>query len=102
MKKSAPDPSDEFPEDPVEVPINGELDLHTFRPNEVREIVPEYIDACLERGIYSLRIIHGKGTGTLRELVHKKLRQNPHVLRFRLGDEQTGSWGATLVTLKRS
>ena len=95
---------DESPEDPVEVPITGELDLHTFRPKEVRELVPDYIDACLEREIYSLRIIHGKGTGTLRELVHKKLRQHPSVASFRLGDEQTGSWGATLVQLhaKRS
>ena len=89
------------PEDPVEIPITGELDLHTFRPKEVRELVPDYIDECLRRGIYSLRIIHGKGTGTLRELVHKKLRQHPAVANFRLGDEQTGSWGATLVQLHR-
>ena len=92
----------ESPEDPIEVPITGELDLHTFRPKEVRELVPDYIDECLRRGIYSLRIIHGKGTGTLRELVHKKLRQHSAVASFRLGDEQTGSWGATLVQLHES
>lgn len=86
--------------DPVEIPITGELDLHTFRPREVRELVPDYIEACLDKGIFRLRIIHGKGTGALRELVHAKLRQNPHVLRFRLGDETTGGWGATLVTLR--
>lgn len=91
----------EVPEDPVEIPITGELDLHTFRPKEVRELIPDYIDECRARGILSLRIVHGKGTGTLRELVHKKLRQNPHVESFRLGDEQTGSWGATLVRLKQ-
>ena len=89
----------ESPEDPIEVPITGELDLHTFRPKEVRELVPDYIDECLRRGIYSLRIIHGKGNGPLRELVHKKLRQHSAVASFRLGDEQTGSWGATLVQL---
>lgn len=98
------EPSEEMPdwaEEAIEVPINGELDLHTFRPNEVRDLLPDYIEACLEKGIYQLRIVHGKGTGTMRELVHKKLRQHPAVASFRLGDEQTGSWGATLVTLKR-
>ncbi len=94
--------SDPDDEPPVEVPITGELDLHTFRPKDVRSLVPEYIDECQRRGIRSLRIIHGKGTGTLRELVHKKLRQHPAVLGFRLGDEQTGGWGATLVSLKGS
>lgn len=88
-------------EDPVAIPITGELDLHTFRPREIRELIPDYIEECLRVGIYSLRIIHGKGTGTLRELVHKKLQQHPAVLSFRLGDEQTGSWGATLVQLKK-
>lgn len=98
MAEEHPDepPGDE----PVEMPITGELDLHTFRPKEVRELIPDYIEACQSRGILSLRIVHGKGTGTLRELVHKKLRQNPAVVSFRLGDEQTGSWGATLVQLK--
>ena len=90
---------DDLPEDPVEIPITGELDLHTFRPNEVRELIPDYIDECLARGIHSLRIVHGKGTGTMRELVHKKLRQHASVASFRLGDEQSGSWGATLVQL---
>ena len=94
-------PLDEEPQDPVEVPITGELDLHTFRPREVGELVPDYIDECLRLGILSLRIVHGKGTGTLRELVHKKLRQHPAVVSFRLGDEQTGSWGATLVRLRK-
>ncbi|MFT4640110.1 MAG: DNA-nicking Smr family endonuclease [Verrucomicrobiales bacterium] len=91
----------EDPEEPVNVPITGELDLHTFRPKEVRELIPDYIDECLKLGIHALRIVHGKGTGTMRELVHKKLRQNPAVASFRLGDEQTGSWGATLVQLKK-
>ncbi|HNV72512.1 MAG TPA: Smr/MutS family protein, partial [Candidatus Ozemobacteraceae bacterium] len=80
-------------DDPVEVPINGELDLHTFRPEEVGELVPDYIEACLERGIYSLRIIHGKGKGHLRRSVQAILSRSPHVESFSLADESAGSWG---------
>lgn len=86
--------------EPTEIPIDGTLDLHTFRPRDVKPLVTDYIDACLEKGIYELRIVHGKGTGALRETVHSVLRKNTRVERFRLGAEDTGSWGATLVWLK--
>lgn len=85
--------------DPTELPIDGTLDLHAFRPRDVKPLVTDYIDACLERGIHELRIVHGKGTGALRETVHSVLRKHPRVERFRLGAEDTGSWGATLVWL---
>ena len=85
---------------PVRIPITGELDLHTFSPREVSAVVTAYLEACLERRIFSVRIIHGKGTGTLRETVHALLRRSPLVAGFRLGDETGGGWGATLVTLK--
>jgi len=87
-------------EPPLEIPINGVLDLHTFRPSDLRTLIPDYIDACREAGICDLRIIHGKGTGTLRETVHAILRRRSDLIRFRLGDETSGGWGATLVTLK--
>lgn len=86
---------------PVHIPITGELDLHTFNPAEVRQVVEAYLEACLERGIYHVRVVHGKGTGTLRETVHSLLKRSPLVAGFRLGDETSGSWGATLVTLKQ-
>ncbi len=86
--------------EPHEVPIDGVLDLHTFRPNEVKHLLRDYIDACLEKGIFDLRIIHGKGTGALRELVHGQLRKNPHVEHFKLGGEGGGAWGATVVRLR--
>ena len=87
-------------ESPVEIPINGELDLHTFRPSDLGDLIPDYIEACLERGIYDIRIVHGKGIGTLRETVHALLRRDSRVEGFRLGDQTSGSWGATLVKLK--
>jgi DNA-nicking Smr family endonuclease len=85
--------------DAVEYPIDGILDLHTFSPKDVKELVPEYIEACLLKEIYQLRIIHGKGTGALRRTVHSILDKNPHVETYKL-DSGSSSWGATLVNLK--
>jgi len=76
--------------DPVEIPIDGILDLHTFRPDEVKDLVAEYLGACLVRGILQVRIIHGKGTGTLRETGHSVLRRLPEVASFRLAGEDAG------------
>ncbi len=84
----------------VELPIDGTLDLHTFRPDEVKDLVPDYLNACRERGILQVRIIHGKGTGMLREKVHAILRKMPEVISFRLAGEDGGGWGATIVTLR--
>lgn len=86
---------------PVKMPIDGVLDLHAFRPKEVKELIGDYIEECLKRGIYDLRIIHGKGTGTLRAIVHGVLKKHPAVLSFREADLTAGGWGATEVALKR-
>ena len=91
---------DELNQEPVILEINGELDLHTFAPREIKDLLVDYIEACLEKKIYSLRIIHGKGTGALRRTVHAALDRMEDVASYRLGDERSGSWGATLVTLK--
>ena len=85
---------------PVEYPIDGTLDLHQFSPKETKEIVPEYIAACREKGIYSLRIVHGKGKGVQREIVRSILQDHPHVASYRHEGGSGGSWGATVVTLK--
>jgi len=87
-------------DEPVEMPIDGTLDLHAFRPSEVKGLLADYAEACRERGIYELRVVHGKGTGTLRETVHAQLRKMPCVESFRLGDQASGGWGATLVKLR--
>lgn len=83
----------------VELPIDGILDLHTFAPREVKDLIPEYLTACRAKSIYTVRIIHGKGTGALRETVHALLKKLPYVAEFRLADETGGSWGATIVYL---
>jgi DNA-nicking Smr family endonuclease len=90
----------EPPDEPVRIPITGELDLHTFQPREIPSLLEEYLAECARSGRGEVRIVHGKGTGTLRETVHAWLRRSPRVAGFRLGDEHSGGWGATLVTLK--
>jgi DNA-nicking Smr family endonuclease len=93
-------PDDFDSEKPVEYPIDGILDLHQFSPKDIKELVPEYIEACLDRGITEIRIIHGKGIGSLRRTVHALLERNENVLSFRLDSQSASSWGATLVSLK--
>lgn len=88
-------------DDAVEFPIDGILDLHQFDPKDVKELVPEYIRACRARGIFEIRIIHGKGIGNLRRIVHALLGRNEHVESFRLDSQSSASWGATLVVLRK-
>ena len=85
---------------PVPIPITGELDLHTFAPRDLGELIPAYLDECAARGLREVRIVHGKGTGTLRRTVHALLQRCPNVATIRQGDETSGSWGATIVTLR--
>ena len=92
----------DLPDDaPVPLPITGELDLHTFRPEDIGELIPAWLGECAAHRLREVRIVHGKGTGTLRTTVHALLRRSPLVQSFRLGDEHSGSWGATLVTLRQ-
>ena len=86
--------------DPVAIAIDGTLDLHTFRPAEIKTLIPAYLELCRKKGVLHIRIIHGKGSGTLRSIVHAQLKRIGYVIDFRLGDETSGSWGATLVTLR--
>jgi len=85
---------------PVDVPIDGVLDLHTFQPREVKDLLPEYLRACREKDILEVRVIHGKGTGMLRETVYAILKRMPEIASFRLADETAGGWGATIVGLR--
>ena len=92
--------TDDDPVDPIAIPITGELDLHTFRPGEVTRLLDDYFEECVKRGILRVRVIHGKGTGALRATVYSHLKKSPRVRGFAQGDETSGGWGATWVTLQ--
>ena len=84
---------------PIELPIDGTLDLHLFSPGDVKTLVPDYLDLCRKRDILDVRIVHGKGTGAMRRTVHAILDQLAFVDHYQLAGIDSGSWGATLVTL---
>ena len=96
-----PDEKEQPNQKAVCIPIEGELDLHTFDPKELGVLLPEYIHACRERGLLEIRIVHGKGSGALRCSVHALLERLPEVESFHLaGAPSCGGWGATFVKLK--
>lgn len=92
--------NEEIDLEPVEIPITGELDLHTFRPKEIKDLVPNYLEACREKGLREVRVIHGKGIGNLRRTVHAVLERLAYVESYSLAHELNGGWGATMVWLK--
>jgi DNA-nicking Smr family endonuclease len=86
--------------EPIKVPIEDILDLHTFQPKDVPDLLVDYFTACMEEDIYSVRIVHGKGQGILKKRVQALLKINPMVRSFKDAPSEAGGWGATLVTLK--
>jgi DNA-nicking Smr family endonuclease len=88
--------------EPTEIPVDGILDLHTFNPGEVKDLLPDYLAVCRNRAIFEVRVIHGKGTGQLRATVQGLLERLPSVLSFRAAGEEEGGWGATIVQLKEN
>jgi DNA-nicking Smr family endonuclease len=88
-------------DEPIQMPIDGVLDLHTFNPRDIKQLVPDYLAACQQRGIFQVRIIHGKGIGNLRRTVHSILSKHPQVLSFSLDHPQFSGWGATIVLLRK-
>ena len=85
---------------PQKLPIDGTLDLHSFRPEDLGSLIPDYINTCIEEDIYEIRIIHGKGVGNIRRSAHALLDRNPHVVSYGLATDKS-SWGATLVEIER-
>ena len=91
-------PSDEV----AAPPLTDELDLHTFQPRDCADVVAEYLRATQGAGLTRVRIVHGKGTGALRRIVHGVLDGHPAVRSYRLAGDHGGGWGATVVELHPS
>ena len=86
---------------PVKIEIEDVLDLHTFRPRDIPDLLEDYFLECLKAGFYSVRIIHGKGKGIQKKRVQELLKKNPKVTSYKDAPPEAGGWGATLVELSR-
>jgi DNA-nicking Smr family endonuclease len=78
------------------------LDLHTFAPEDAADVVADYLDECVRRGLRDVRIVHGRGRGVRRAEVRRLLAQRADVVRFDDAPPESGGWGATLVVLAPS
>jgi len=87
---------------PIKLEIDGVLDLHTFQPREIKPLIIDYLTECSKKRILRVKIIHGKGTGSLRRSVHSILGKSPIVDSFHLAGELDGSWGATIVHIVKT
>lgn len=100
-------PTDTGSENPDEdemvvIPIEDSLDLHTFQPREVKDLLCDYLDAAYDKGFREVRIIHGKGAGVLRQRVLAILDKHPLVAAVRAAGPEEGGWGATVALLKNA
>ncbi len=92
--------TDDMNGDPVIVPITDTLDLHPFRPSEVRDVAGAYLEEAHARGFRQVRLIHGKGIGMQRDTVRALLASLDFVEGFQDADASGGGWGATVVMLR--
>lgn len=99
MAKSSEDGEPGDDPEPIEIPIDGVLDLHTFSPRDIPSVVAEYLAACRARGILQVRLIHGKGIGLQRQRVAQVLASAEGVRSFATAEQSAGGWGATVVEL---
>lgn len=89
-------------DEPVQIPITDVFDLHSVPPKEAKGVLESYLDEANRLGMQALRIIHGRGIGVQRQMVHDVLRRTPFVESFSDAPLEAGGWGATIVTLRSS
>ena len=80
--------------------ISPELMLRAMRADEAQSLLDKYVDDAFAAGLNQARIVHGKGTGALRKVVQEYLSGHPAVASYRLGKEDEGGDGTTIVTFK--
>jgi len=89
-------------DEPIVLPVEDFIDLHPFKPREIRSVVESFLEQALEEGFVEVRLIHGRGIGVQREIVRKLLEGHPQVIGFADAPSSRGGWGATVVQLRRS
>jgi dsDNA-specific endonuclease/ATPase MutS2 len=82
------------------IPIEGSIDLHTFQPRDIKSVVEEYVNAACEAGFREVRLIHGRGKGVQRGIVHAALEHHRRVESFY--DAPDSHLGATVAVLTSS
>ena len=87
--------------DPIRIPVEDSIDLHTFSPREIPSLLEEYLKECIKAGIYEVRIIHGKGMGYQRKRVRSFLTKSSLVQSFSIAPSTSGGWGSTIAILRR-
>ncbi|HTM09077.1 MAG TPA: Smr/MutS family protein [Verrucomicrobiae bacterium] len=100
-RDKAPDDPDSPFQDPVVLPIEDSIDLHPFAPKDIPDVVAEYIEQCLQAGIFEVRIIHGRGVGVQRRIIQSVLAKHPRVASFKDAPAEAGGWGATVAVLRK-
>ena len=81
--------------EPIDVPIEDSIDLHTFQPREIPGLVEEYLYQAILKEYREVRIIHGRGIGVQRQIVHSILKRHPKVISF----HDAADHGSTTVIL---
>ena len=92
--------AEQGPPEEVVMEIGDVLDLHSFPPKQVKDLVRDYLDHAIEHGWHQVRIIHGKGIGVQRRTVRAILEKDPRVEAFGDPPGESGGWGATWVQLR--
>ena len=98
--QSSATPGQHLPEEnqaPIILEVTDILDLHSFQPREIAEVVKTYLEEARAKGFSTVRIIHGKGIGTQREIVRSVLRKTSFVASFEDAPAEAGGWGAAIV-----
>jgi len=88
-------------DEPIRIPIEDVLDLHSVSPRDIVPVVEEYLSEVKRLGLPAVRIIHGRGIGVQREAVRKILERTPFVESFSDAPAEAGGWGATIITFYR-
>lgn len=88
-------------DDPMELPIEDTIDLHTFQPREIADLVEEYLYQAMLKGYREVRIVHGRGAGVQRSIVHSILKKHQDVIRYSDAPDR-GSTSVVLNTGKRA